>query len=115
MQNLGSLYDAGHGVERDHAHANALYRAAIEADHGTNETALWNLGLSHFEGTGVLEASLPAALSLWQRAADLGHAQAQRNIATAYLHGDGGYEQDQGGAVQVDSMRPVLKAPGSWN
>jgi len=29
---LGNLYRAGHGVEQDHAHANALYREAIEVD-----------------------------------------------------------------------------------
>jgi hypothetical protein len=103
MQNLGILYDAGRGVEKNHARANALYREAIEAD-STDDIALWNLGLSHFEGTAVTP-SLPAALSLWRRAADLGNAQAQRNIATAYLQGDGGYEQtgaDKSYTVQLN-------------
>ena len=161
MVNLGSLYDKGRGVEQDHARAETLYREAIEAD-SNNDTALWNLGVSHFNtgkrvagsagllfgvvilvmiliavagwsaGGGAVEAAgcaaiilgvvvdrflslgllrqlqmwihchtdsfdkgLAAALSLWQRAANQGHAQAQRNIARAYLQGYGGYEQDQ--------------------
>jgi len=31
MANLGGLYSAGHGVEQDHARANALYGEAVEA------------------------------------------------------------------------------------
>jgi TPR repeat protein len=69
MVNLGNLYDAGHGVEQDPAHANALYREAIEAGNDDSDdddtallNALCNLGISYFEGKGV-ERCVATALS----------------------------------------------------
>jgi len=101
MVNLGMLYDDGNGVVQDNARANTLYREAIEVD--TNTTALFNLGSSYLNGTGV-EMSLATALSFWQRAADLGHAAAQRCIGWAYRHGDGGYEKN------IQLARQYIKA-----
>ena len=89
MVYLVVLYAVGHGVGQDHARANTLYREAIEVDNNT--IALFNLGNSYFNGTGV-EISLATALSFWQRAADRGHAAAQRCIGMAYRQGEGGYE-----------------------
>ena len=99
--NLGGLYMAGHGVEQDHARANTLYREAIEVDDVT--TALFNLGTSYYNGTGVA-MSLSTALSFWQRAADLGHAAAHRCIGWAYRHGEGGY------ARNIQLARQYIKA-----
>ena len=91
MVNLSILYDNGDGVEQDHAHANTLYREATEKD--DNTTALFILGNSYYEVTGV-EVSLPTALSFWQQAADLGCAEAQYLVGRAYVEGDGGYEKN---------------------
>jgi len=101
MVNLGTLYDSGHGVELDHEHANKLYREAVEEDNNT--IALFNLGLSYLEGRGV-EISIPTALSLWQRGADMGHAGCQYRIGVAYRHGHGGYE------MSIQLARQYIKA-----
>jgi len=85
---FGVLYHAGHGVEQDHVHANTLLRQAIAAD-SNNAGALANLGNSYLEGLAV-EKSVTTALSFYQRAADLGHAAALRNIAVAYRQGEVG-------------------------
>ena len=117
--NLGTLYDYGKGVEQDHARANTLYRAAIEVDED-HVTALFNLGLSYFKGTAE-EQSVPMALSFFQRAADLGHAAAQRRIGVAYRHGEGDFEMNiqlarqciKAGAAQGnDTASALLK---EWN
>ena len=93
MANLGTLYDAGTGVKQDPARANALYRQAIEVDN--NRFALFNLGNSYCLGR-VVEKNLVTALSFYQRAADPGHAGGEYRIGWAYMHGEGGYEKNNG-------------------
>ena len=95
MVNLGTLYGAGDGVEQNHAHANALYREAIDVGSNTNAllNASLNLGISYFDGKGV-DKCVATALLLWQRAADLGHAGSQYLVGMAYMKGEGGYQKN---------------------
>jgi len=47
---------------------------------------------------------LVTSLSFWQRAADLGHAESQRNVGLAHRHGRGGYE------INPELARKYIKA-----
>ena len=92
MVYLGDFLSEGQpGVEQDCRAAAELYSEAIER--GSVE-ALWAMGcLFHHKADGVLEENLTTAHSYWQRAADLGHADAARMVGYAYFKGHGGYER----------------------
>ena len=90
MVNLGIFFSEGRpGVEQDCQAAANIFREAIERG---SVKALWDMGVLLFrKGDGVLEESQATAFSYWQRAADLGHADAARMIGCAYWTGNAGY------------------------
>ena len=91
MMNLGIILGEGQpGVEQDYQAASKLFREAIER--GSVE-ALWCIGLLYYrKGNNEPGESLTTAFSYWQRAADLGHADAALRIGYAYWKGDGSFE-----------------------
>src|SRR5262249_3916351 len=68
MYMLGTLYQAGRGVDKDEAEAARWYRKAADAGH---RGALNALGIMHEEGRGVPKDEREAA-RLYRQAADLG-------------------------------------------
>ena len=95
QNNLGNMYDFGHGVPQDYAQALQWYRKA--ADQG-NAYGLFNLGAMYDSGQGVPQ-DYAQALQWYRKAADQGDADAQFNLGTMYEHGHG-VPQDYAQAVQ---------------
>jgi TPR repeat protein len=85
QNNLGVMYDRGHGVLQNYAEAMKWYR--LSADQGY-AVAQSNLGLLYTKGHGVPQNYAEAVK--WERlAADQGDANAQYNLALMYEDGEG--------------------------
>ena len=85
MSQIGLMYQAGQGVQRDFAEAMNWYRKAVATDGVSGVNAIGNL---YENGWGVSQD--PAeALRWFHRAADAGVGMAMINIGSAYLRGRG--------------------------
>ena len=89
MNEMGYLYEAGHGVPTDYVHARIWYQKA--ADLG-NAGAMLSLGGLYDNGLGV-EQDYALACPWYQKAADSGNTIAMLNLGYYYEHGLG-VEQD---------------------
>jgi TPR repeat protein len=82
---LGSLYDAGNGVEANAALAAFWFRRAAKRGH---VDAQYNMGVAYANGDGVSQDTINA-VRWWRMAADNGSLNAQFNLGIMYLQGDG--------------------------
>ena len=82
---LGSLYDAGNGVEANAALATHWFRRAAKGGH---VVAQYNMGVAYANGEGVIKDNVNA-VRWWRVAADNGSLNAQFNLGIIYLNGDG--------------------------
>ncbi len=96
---LGSLYDAGNGVEANAALAAHWFHRAAKGGH---VDAQYNMGVAYANGDGVLK-DVVNAVRWWRVAADNGSLNAQFNLGIIYLNGDG-VRQDATEAVNWWSM-----------
>ena len=85
QNDLGSMYQLGHGVPQNDAQAIAWYRKA--ADQGEAE-AQTNLGWMYQLGHGVPQ-NYTQAIAWYRKAADQGEAEAQFNLGLMYAYGRG--------------------------
>lgn len=85
QNNLGWMYDQGHGVTQDFKEATKWYRTA--AEQGFHE-AQYNLGVMYFQGRGT-PSDFREALKWYRRAATQGDAKAQYNLGFMYANGVG--------------------------
>lgn len=92
MNNLGTLYAGGRGVERDIAKAHQWYEAAARR---SEPTALANLGNAYASGRGVA-VDYAKARELYQRGSDAGSAVAMTGM---------GHLIENGLGVQQDFVR----------
>lgn len=84
QMNLAYMYLYGtNGVTVDMAKSAQYYKMAAEQN---NPIALNNLGSLYFNGIGV-EKNIPLALSLFEKASELGNENAAINLAFIYLTG----------------------------
>jgi TPR repeat protein len=88
--NLGRLYDLGHGVLQDYAEAARWYRKAVE--HGS-AIAERNLGYLHYYGRGVPQ-DYAEAVPWFRRAAEHGIAAAANDLGWMYKSGRGVSQND---------------------
>ena len=85
QNNLGLMYDNGHGVSQDHAAAGRWYRLAAAQG---SAIARFNLGVAYANGEGVPQDHAEAVR--WYRlAAEQGNAGAQNNLGLMYGNGQG--------------------------
>jgi TPR repeat protein len=85
QNSLGSLYQAGDGVEQSFAEAMAWYQKAADQAHAQG---IHNLGFLYDEGKGVAEDNT-RAIALYVRAAEQGWVESMVNLASMYRTGDG--------------------------
>ena len=71
QNNLGGMYDEGHGVAQDYPEALRWYRLAAAQG---NPTALYNVGVFHEHGKGVRQNRAEAIL-WYRRAQAAGHGK----------------------------------------
>ena len=83
---LGNMHHHGRGVEKDLVEAREWYDRAAAQDHAAGLTYLGNF---HYRGLGGLPEDHARAAELYRRAADMGDAQAQGNLAHLLEHGKG--------------------------
>jgi TPR repeat protein len=80
QEQLGELYEAGHGVQQDDAKAALWYRRAADQNLAS---AQLHLGLLYDHGNGVPQNSAQAA-ALYRKAALQGLPEAQYNLGTMF-------------------------------
>jgi TPR repeat protein len=85
QNNMGFMYEKGHGVPQNHTIAVEWYRKAAIQGFTRSQTAL---GLMYFHGHGA-EQDEAEAIRLWRKAAKRGFASAEHNLGYAYVHGRG--------------------------
>lgn len=85
MYALGSMYAAGHGVERDLGEA---FRWFQEAARYGRPDAEYKIGLMYHQGLGV-ERNYKRALNWYSKAAKKGYGSAHYQIGVMYLAGNG--------------------------
>lgn len=93
QSNLGFMYEHGKGVQQSYKEAVAWYRKAAAQGEAW---AQFNLGLIYrkgMDGTGVERDAFEAA-DLFQKACEGGLSASCRNIAIAYLRGEGKPQDD---------------------
>lgn len=78
---LGYCFEKGHGVEKNVTEALAHYRVAADHNHAK---AFFNMGCVYEE-----QGKKEEAFKCYQKAADLGNANAKNNLAYCYLDGVG--------------------------
>ncbi len=83
MNELGSLYENGKGVNRDPDRAFDLYLQAAKQGEAIAQT---NVGVCYENGTGVPK-DIKEAIRWYEMAASQGHVEAQRNLAALYFNG----------------------------
>ena len=105
QHNLGSMYDFGQGVPKDHKEAVKWFRLA--ADQGYAD-AQYNLGNMYRNGRGVAQ-SYVQAVRWYRKAADQGHANAQNNLGFMYFEGTGVAQNDE------EALRWYRKAKDQGN
>ena len=94
MGELGTMYQAGHGVEEDAWQAMRWYRKAAEAG---DTVAMRNLGELYERGIGI-ELDYRQALSWYMKAAEAGDAMSMVDLGRMYAAGRG-VEQDSAQAA----------------
>ena len=82
METLGSIHD----TRQEYEQAVAWFTKAAEAG---LPKAMFNLGCSLEEGTGVAAPDYPAAAGWYRRAADADYAGAANNLSNMYTVGRG--------------------------
>ena len=85
QNNLGAMYDDGHGVPQDYGQARQWYEKAAAQGYAI---AQFNLGWLYDNGQGVPQDYGQARL-WYEKAAAQGYANAQSNLAVLYDDGDG--------------------------
>lgn len=86
--NLGFMYEQGQGVPQDDKKAIKYY----QQDYPNSKC---NLGVMYAEGRGGLDKDEEMAIKLFQRAADLGSTQAQKNLEILSRKEEGSQEAVQ--------------------
>lgn len=143
INNLGICYEEGHGVVRDLAFATSLYQRAAElgsvnamnnlgyikmlqqqfesakellheASNRGSVDALYNIAQLYEKGLGTTP-SIDLAVKYYQRAADLGHARAQKQIGDILYSGAEGVEQDRVQAAHYYYLSAVQGVPDAQN
>lgn len=94
---LGLMYDYGHGVERDPAHAIEWYTRAAEQGMPLIQH---DLGVKYFQGQNGIPQDYQAAAKWWEQAANAGLADSQFNLGLMYYRGLG-LEQDYDKAADL--------------
>lgn len=85
---LGACQTPPPATEADPADSSSLEPPAEPLDPTLSATALYQLGVMHFEGTDGVKNELEA-VKQWRAAADLGFAPAQAAVGWAYANGRG--------------------------
>jgi TPR repeat protein len=85
MNNLGSMYEHGEGVDQSHLEAVKWYKKAAELG---DSLAMNNLGIMYVHGVGVSH-NYTEALKWFKKAAELGCVPAFYNIGVLYANGNG--------------------------
>ena len=85
QNNLGVMYEKGHGVPQDYAEAVRWWRLAAEQGDAHAQT---NLGYMYEKGQGVSQ-DYAEAVRWYRLAAEQGHADAQTNLGYMYGKGQG--------------------------
>jgi len=85
MNNLGTCYHRGEGVQEDHAMAFQWYMQAAERG---DVYACFNVAECYWHGDGV-EQSYEQAAAWYAKAAEQGDTQSQVNLANQYFLGQG--------------------------
>jgi TPR repeat protein len=83
--NLGNMYNEGHGVPKDDAQGVSWIRKAAERGFAVAQN---NLGYSYLEGGGVAKDAVQAA-TWYRKAAEQGFAMAQNSLGYLYQRGIG--------------------------
>jgi len=83
--NLSNFYEEGRGVPRDTRKAVQLLEEVGEHD----PVAAFNAGNIYATGRDDFPKDIPQAIRWYERAASMGYASAQYNLATIYVQGDG--------------------------
>ena len=83
QNNLGVMYEMGHGVAKDPVEAVMWYRRAAEQG---DTHAQHNLGNMYEGGQGVSQ-DYAEAVEWFRKAAERGHPMAQANLGVMYEHG----------------------------
>lgn len=83
MYALGSMYTAGHGVEKDLKRAHELFS---EAAQNGRADAMYKLGLMYEHGNGI-KKSTKKAIRLYRKSAQKGYALSQYRFGLMYLNG----------------------------
>lgn len=86
MNNIGSLYENGKGVNKDLKTALEWYKKAAE---GGDDYGLTNLGRFYYYGYGGLEENKEEAVRLYRKAAEGGDKRAQYFLAYCLHFGNG--------------------------
>ena len=85
QNNLGLMYDEGHGVPQDYHEAAKWYRLSVEQGYAQAQN---NLGVVYDKGKGVSQDYKEAA-KWYLLSAIQGYAQAQYNLGWMYAYGKG--------------------------
>jgi TPR repeat protein len=86
QSDLGYAYHQGLGTDKNLVKAREWYERAAAQDYAIGLTYLGNF---HFRGLGGLPEDHARAAELYRRAADMGYARAQANLAHLLEHGAG--------------------------
>ncbi|MDC0457441.1 caspase family protein [Alphaproteobacteria bacterium] len=87
LDNLGTLYRLGQGVEPDFQKAIQFYNNALEID-SNNAYALYHLGLMNFKGLGM-ERNFKQAIKLFELSIENGNPKAAEELSEIYELGIG--------------------------
>jgi uncharacterized protein len=101
QNSLGSLYQAGEGVDQSFTEALAWYQKAADQGH---PQATHNLGYLYDEGNGVPEDNA-RAIALYGRAAEQGWVESMLNLASMYRTGDGVAPRARDAFMWIDLAR----------
>lgn len=91
---LGTMYDFGHGVEKDVLTAVDWYEKAAAQG---NSLVQHDLGVKYFRGMGIAQ-NYEKAAAWWRMAADNGVAESQYNLGLMYVRGLS-FEKDNAQAI----------------
>ena len=110
---LGTAYNEGEGVPRDHAEALRWFMKAAEQSDADARCAQCLLGLAYREGDGVPQDYAEAVL-WFTKSADHGYAPAQCFLGNAYSEGQGGCHRTTR-RLCAGSRNPLTKVTSSHN
>jgi uncharacterized protein len=89
--NLGAMYRAGRGVERDFVESLRWCRRAADKNHPLGMSCI---GYAYHKGEGVKQ-DLKQAIKWYERSAESGYPQALEQIAAIYLSGELGKRDEE--------------------